>query len=182
MDKNGSFHYCETSKFQAIKLPYENSRLAMYVFLPRQSSSLEAFLENLTSAAWDEWMKKFESLPGHLRLPRFKLTYGAELRAALGKLGMGIAFEPARARFDDISLPPPSIWIGQVLHRAFVEVNEKGTEAAAVTVATIRAMGRWQPPTRTFEMIVNRPFFFAIRDDVTGTVLFLGAVRDPGIT
>ena len=84
------------------------------------------------------------------------------------------------ARFDDINPPPPEIWIAQILHRAFVEVNEEGTEAAAVTAATMPLSAlRASKPPRTFEMIVDRPFFFAICDDQTNTILFMGSVEDP---
>ena len=118
-------------------------------------------------------------MPGHIRLPRFKLMYQAILNSALSQLGMGIAFDPQRARFDTINPPPPEVWIAQILHRAFVDVNEEGTEAAAVTGAMIAASASCQPRIRTFEMIVDRPFFFAIRDDRTNTILFMGSVEEP---
>jgi serpin B len=82
------------------------------------------------------------------------------------------------ARFDAISPPPPAIWIDAVLHRAFVEVNEEGTEAAATTGVLMAASAKYQqPPTRRFEMIVDRPFFFAICDSFTSTLLFMGSVE-----
>jgi serpin B len=107
------------------------------------------------------------------------LTHSANLKATLDKLGMEIAFDPRRARFDTIVLPPPKIWISQVLHRAFVEVNEEGTEAAAVTDATMYFSSEMPSPC-TFEMIVDRPFFFAICDNHTKTILFMGSVEEPG--
>jgi serine protease inhibitor len=181
MGQSGSYFYYEESSFQAVRLPYKTSRLGMYVFLPAKGSSLRKFREKLGSAAWEEWMGRFTWTEGHIRLPRFKLTYRTELTGALEKLGMGIAFDRARARFDGISVPPPEIWLGQVLHQAFVEVNEAGTEAAAVTRVGVTMAAARVPtrPPRRFQMIVDRPFFFAISDSETNTVLFMGCVEEP---
>jgi serine protease inhibitor len=180
MSQYGSYSYYEDSKFQAVCLPYKTSRLAMYVFLPARKSSLRDFQLDLNSGAWDKWMRRFETMEGHLRLPRFKLTYQAALNGPLSQLGMAPAFDPQRARFDTISPPPPAIWIDTVLHRAFVEVNEEGTEAAATTAAMMPASAKYSPPRiRRFEMIVDRPFFFAICDTSTNTILFMGSVEEP---
>jgi serpin B len=180
MSQHGSYPYHEESGFQAVRLGYQNSRLAMYVFLPAKTSSLHEFQENLSSAVWDKWMERLETTRGHILLPRFKLAYSAKLKVALDKLGMGIVFAPGHARFDTISPPPPAIWVDEVLHRAFVEVNEEGTEAAAITEAGLRCLGSMvTKPPRTFQMVVDRPFFFAIRDDHTGTIWFMGAVEKP---
>jgi serpin B len=152
----------------------------MYVFLPAKKSSLREFRLDLNSGAWDKWMRRFEAMEGHIRLPRFKLTYQAMLNSPLSQLGMALAFDPQRARFDAISAPPPAIWIETVLHRAFLEINEEGTEAAAVSAVHMVALSmRPTKPPRTFEMLVDRPFFFAIRDDLTNTILFMGSVEEP---
>ena len=180
MSQYGSYSYYEDSRFQAVCLPYKTSRLAMYVFLPAKKSSLHEFRLDLNSRAWDKWMRRFEAMEGHLRLPRFKLTYQATLNGPLSQLGMALAFDPQHARFDAISPPPPAIWIETVLHRAFVEVNEEGTEAAATTAAMMPASAKYSPPRiRRFEMIVDRPFFFAICDTFTNTILFMGSVEEP---
>ncbi len=180
MSQFGSYSYYEHSRFQAVCLPYKTSRLAMYVFLPAKKSSLREFRLDLDSGAWDKWMRRFEPMAGHIRLPRFKLTCQAMLNSPLSQLGMALAFDPQRARFDAISPPPPAIWIGTVLHRAFVEVNEEGTEAAATTMAMMPLSSEYsRPRIRTFEMIVDRPFFFAICDTFTNTILFMGAVEEP---
>jgi serpin B len=104
-----------------------------------------------------------------IMLPRFNLEYEILLNDALKALGMEVAFD-SRANFDDIA---PGLFISEVKHKAFVEVNEEGTEAAAVTAVTIAES--YGP----FLFIVDRPFFFAIHDDETGTVLFMGIVIEP---
>ena len=179
MSQFGRYRYYEESKFQAVRLGYKTSNLAMYIFLPRKNSSLREFQQDLNSAAWDKWTGRFETVGGHIRVPRFKLTYMASLKSALATLGMGIAFDPGRAQFDAINPPPSKIWIDEVLHRAFVEVNEEGTEAAAVTVTGFVGSALHAKPERTFEMIVDRPFFFAICDDYTKSMLFMGSVDEP---
>ena len=180
MSRSGPYPYYEESKFQAVRLGYKTSRLAMYVFLPAKRSNLTEFRQDLDAAAWDKWAQGFEVLGGHVGIPRFKLTFESNLRNALAKLGMEIAFDPKRARFDAIIPRPPEVWIDQVLHRAFVEINEEGTEAAAVTAARMVAVSaRPTKPPRTFEMIVDRPFFFAICDDQTRSILFMGSIEDP---
>jgi serine protease inhibitor len=177
MCQDGYYSYYEESEFQAIGLYYKGG-LTMYVFLPAKTSNLREFQQNLTAAVWDQWMGRFKSIEGQIGLPRFMLTYGANLKGALDKLGMGIAFDPRRARFDTIHLPPPELWISQIFHQAFVEVNEEGTEAAAITDATVYFSSE-EPSLRTFSMIVDRPFFFAICDNHTNTVLFMGSVEEP---
>ena len=162
MSQYGSYSYYEDSKFQAVCLPYKTSRLAMYVFLPAKKSSLREFRLDLNSGAWDKWMRRFEAMEGHIRLPRFKLTYQAMLNSPLSQLGMALAFDPQRARFDAISAPPPAIWIETVSAVHMVALSMRPTK-----------------PPRTFEMIVDRPFFFAIRDDLTNTILFMGSVEEP---
>jgi serine protease inhibitor len=151
----------------------------MYVFLPAKTSHLEEFVQTATAAALMDWIGRFQRLEGGIQLPRFTLTHTAELKGALSKLGMEIAFDPQRAQFDAIHLPPPP-GIGRIVHRAVVDVNEEGTEAASMTAATFLSSEEPEKTERTFEMIVDRPFFFLIYDRITSTILFMGAVEDPG--
>lgn len=174
MFQSGDYRYYEGEGFQAVGLPYGKGRMSMYVFLPDEDSGLEEFARSLNVANWDKWMNGFAEAQGTVGLPRFKLEYGEELNTALTSLGMGPAFDPRRADFRGMTGPPA--WISRVVHKTFVDVDEEGTEAAAVT-AVIMA-GSLAPP-KTFRMIVNRPFFFAIRDNMTGTNLFMGSVSDP---
>jgi len=177
----GSFRYSEQREFQAVVFPYQGSRIAMYVFLPARNSSLEKLHSSLSAARWDMWRKQFAQTRGSVHLPRFKMSYSAWLKGSLVNLGMGRAFDPERAEFGGIRNEPPQVWIDQVLHRAVAEVNEEGTEAAAVTMSVIMATSALRPhrPEPYFEMIVDRPFLFLIRDETSGNILFLGSVVDP---
>lgn len=180
MRRSGYYPYHEESTFQAVRLPYQGDRVGMYIFLPSKMSGLPAFLRTLTAAEWSRWMWTFAKTEGMVGLPRFRFEHSVELVSILANLGMAEAFDPERAQFGGMALPPPPIYIGQVIHRALVEVNEEGTEAAAVTMGTLSLSAAMRSPTpRKFQMILDRPFFFAIRDDHSNMLLFMGAVNNP---
>lgn len=180
MLQGGTFRYYEQSEFQSVCLPYLNYDILMYIFLPARNSNLRTFHKALNSAAWERWMKKFENVPGTLRLPRTRIDYAAGLRTALTNLGMGVAFDRERAEFTGIKNDLPAIWIDDILHRTFVEMNEEGTEAAAATMGMVfGASMKPQRPQRHFQMIVDRPFLFFISERQTGNILFTGSVADP---
>lgn len=170
MSQSGHYDYYETGEFQAVSLPYGAGRISMYVFLPKLTYSIGDFQKALTSNNWQRWMGSFENTRGDITLPRFRLEYGQDLLKALVALGGN---EIAQVDFHGIGAG--LLLISHVIHKTMVEVNEEGTEAAAATaVVTRKAM-----PPEPFRMIVDRPFFTAIRDNLTGAVLFEGFVLDP---
>jgi serpin B len=118
--------------------------------------------------------------PGDVMLPRFKVDYEVKLNDALKALGMEEAFDPAVADFSGLAKVAAGqrIFISEVRHKAFAEVNEEGTKAAAVTSVTATLTSVTIPP-KPFVMKVDRPFFFAIRDNTTGSLLFMGSVLEP---
>ncbi len=177
MRQSARFNYLETDDFQAVELPYGNGRTSMFIFLPRETVGLDGFLKRLTLDNWQVWLSLFVSREGELLLPRFKMEYKTSLNDALTQLGMGIAFDLERADFSLMGTGQRRFAIGDVKHKSFVEVNEEGTEAAAVTSVEMVLAA---VPQNRFRMVVNRPFFFLIRDNEMGTVLFLGAVVNPG--
>lgn len=176
MSQTGDYRYLETNEFQAISLPYSQGRFSLYVFLPKPNSTLNTFYQQLNPQTWEQWMRQFRKRDGTIVLPRFKLEYGIELSNALKALGMGVAFDAQTADFSAMSAVAAKI--DQVKHKTFVEVNEEGTEAAAVTSVGIRATSI-QMPTEPFQMTVDRPFFCVIRDNQSGTVLFMGSIVNP---
>jgi serine protease inhibitor len=176
MVQSGEFPYYETRDFQAIMLPYGDRRLSMTVFLPAENSSLAAFQERLDYEHWTEWKKQFRKKEGRIVLPRFKLEYEVSLNDPLKQLGMTLAFDPRRADFSAMC-PDARVNIDEVKHKTFVEVNEEGTEAAAVTGVTMTLTAFM--PSQPFSMVVDRPFFCMITDHKTGLVLFMGSIVEP---
>ena len=168
MRREGEYPYFRGTNFEATRLPYGDGRLGMYIFLPNRDSSLNKFLRNLNAENWEGWISQFQDRRHEMMLPRFKLEYEVRLNDTLEALGMGIAFGGGA----DFSGMGPSLFISEVRHKTFVEVNEEGTEAAAVTavvgVKSIPSVFR-----------VDRPFFFAIYDAETETILFMGTVTEP---
>ncbi|MDE3068500.1 MAG: serpin family protein [Verrucomicrobiota bacterium] len=171
-----TFSYQEGDDFQAVRLPYTGGRLEMLLFLPATNSTPRQLLARFNAKSWrDKILPHFEDRPGTLILPRFKLDYSADLNGPLKALGMRRAFSP-RADFSAMADQP--LFVSQVKQKSYVEVNEEGTEAAAVT--TVVMVGLARPlPRSPFEMIVDRPFLFVIRDRPTQTILFVGIVGDP---
>jgi serpin B len=175
-----NLQYYQNEMFQAISLPYGEGRLSMYIFLPFKEVSLKTFYESLNAENWQKWLNQFDSPDKSgehtgeilIGLPRFKLEYSIELNDALKALGMEIAFQEGA---DFSAMTPSRLRIDLVKHKTFVEVNEEGTEAAAVTgVAITRGIS-----DEMIEMIVDRPFFLVIRDNQTGTILFMGSIVEP---
>ena len=183
MSTSGNFSYYSGENCQVARLPYGRDKIAMYVFLPNEGVSLDSFIASLNQTVLNEYISRLESV-GDLavKLPKFKVEYGLKsLNSVLEKLGMGIAFEPSEANFSGIaSTAQQNLYISYVDHKAIVEVNEEGTEAAAVTVVGIGQTTslRHEPPS----FVVDRPFFFEIRDDRSGSVLFMGKIANPAET
>ncbi|MFN6469188.1 MAG: serpin family protein [Nostoc sp. SerVER01] len=175
MSQEGDYRYYENEQFQAVSLPYgKDGKVSFYIFLPKQNSNLKAFSQNLNVETWEKWMTQFNKQKGFIRLPRFKTEYDVTLNNALKVLGMEEAFSN-KANFSGMG---KNFAISQVKHKTFVEVNEEGTEAAAATSVGIVATSLRQEP-EPFRMIVDRPFFCAIRDNQTGSVLFMGSIVEP---
>ena len=177
MSQEDEYLYYETNQFQAVSLPYGDSRLSLYVFLPQPHSSLVDFQSSLTAENWSNWITQFGRRSGAVKLPRFQFEYEMGLKSILESLGMGLAFDPTRANFAKLS--PDPTFISQVKHKTFIEVNEEGTEAAGSTSIGITVTSVTPEPEPPFEMVVDRPFFVAIRDNATGAILFMGAIVEP---
>lgn len=175
MSRTSEYGYYQGNNFQSVRIPYGNKRVSMYVFLPNQDSCLDEFYQNLTIENVKKWMSEFQEKRVSLVLPRFQFEYEVELNNVLKNLGMEMAFDANRANFGKMCSIPPNIYIGKVKHKTFVEVNEHGTEAAAATSVEIKCGGI----PEVLHMVVDRPFFFMIRDEQTETILFMGSVTEP---
>ncbi|MCL6574388.1 MAG: serine protease, partial [Bacillus sp. (in: Bacteria)] len=162
--------------FQAVSLPYGDGEMSMNVFLPKETSSLDDFKKTLTNDNWKKWSSEFHEKEGTIMLPKFQLEYEVLLNEPLKKLGMMTAFAKG-ANFTKMIKEPDPLWISKVKQKTFIDVSEKGTEAAAVT--SIEVVTESVNLDGPFHMEVNRPFFISITDDETGMVLFIGSISNP---
>jgi serine protease inhibitor len=176
MIQEGEFDYFEDSDFQVISLPYGDGDFSMIVFLPRMERNVDSLIAQLNEDNWEKWIGSFSEKEGTIQLPRFTLEYELKLNDALKTLGMAIAFDPFQADFTKLYQGPQNAYISEVKHKSFVEVNEEGTEAAAVTSVGI-AVTSVDP--EIFWMRVDRPFVFAIRENHSQTILFIGKIIEP---
>jgi serpin B len=177
MAQSGNYPHFKGENFQAVSLPYGQGGAAMYLFLPNEGVSLNSFLGGLTFQNWQQWMNSFRNAPGDVKLPRFKMEYSRDLNNPLKALGMEVAFTQGKADFSGIR-EQKDLFISQVKHKAVLEVNEEGSEAAAATSVGMSTTSMRREPER-FNFIADRPFLLAIRDQQTGAILFLGAVFEP---
>jgi serine protease inhibitor len=177
MAQGGHFDYLRGPKFQAVRLPYGHA--AMYVFLPDRDSSLKEFEESLTAENWSTWLSEISSKDGYLELPRFRSDYHESLTATLSALGMGRVFTNV-ASFRPLVGSPAGAELTRVLQVISIKVDENGTEAVSATYTGGVVGGvSGGPRPEPFRMIIDHPFFFAICDNQTGSILYMGAINDP---
>jgi serine protease inhibitor len=174
MSQSGDYQYYRGDKFQAVRLFYGAKGASLDLFLPDEDSSIDDFLKSLSFDKCGQWTRMFRQAEGDIKIPRFKMDYESSLNDALKAMGMGVAFVAGKADFSGMR-DQNDLYISEVKHKAVVEVNEEGTEAAAATSVTIRALSAMQ----RFTFIVDRPFLMMIRDRRTDAILFMGVVVDP---
>lgn len=174
MKSDSNFRYFMTEKFQAIDLPYSKGDYAMTVILPNQGFNINTVIKDFNQDNFNLWLKSFKKRYGHLAMPRFKLEFKKSFKDILSEMGMGIAFNESRADFTRIN-KMGGLFISEVLHKSFLEINEEGTEAAAVTVVEVS----YTSVGDDFRMTVNRPFLLVIRETKNNTILFLGKIVEP---
>lgn len=169
----GSLPYFENELFQAIDLAYADSAFTMSIFLPKPGHTVNEVIGELNNTNWEQWMQSFVYQELLFSFPKFKMEYEESLVKVLTDMGMGIAFAPGLADFTGIA--DATLNIDEVKHKAVIEVNEEGSEAAAVTSVVIIETSVPLIP----QMYVTRPFVFAIRDAQANSVLFIGKMMDP---
>ncbi len=179
MSQYHEFPYHATDTFQMIDLPYGSEQYSMTIMLPKEGSTLEALVAQLDASTWSQWIEQMEMSEGTIQIPRFRIAYKALLNDMLRALGLGIAFDGARADFSGISQAVyennQRLFISRVLHNTFVQVDEEGTEAAAATGVEVSLTS----VSPGFTMRVDRPFLFVIRERTSNTLLFIGTIGRP---
>lgn len=166
--------FMDGGTFTALEMPYEEYELSMIVFLPKKADGLAAFEKTLTAGNLAKWQAKLSDHQVDIRLPKFKTTAEFRLDKVLHEMGMRDAFDKEKADFTGLS-SVKELFITAVVHKAFVDVNEAGTEAAAATAVAIGLQSLPQPAT----FHADHPFVYLIRDNKTGSVLFMGRVVNP---
>jgi len=162
-----------TPTARIIELPYGGGAFSMTIVLPREDLTVDSVVSELTLDDWNSWIAALDTTSAELYLPKFKLENSLSLVHPLTGLGMGVAFSDF-ADFSKINRAG-GLTITDVLHKTYVDVNEEGTEAAAVTAVVIGFVCACQPaPVR-----IDRPFLFALRENLSGTILFMGVIRRP---
>ncbi len=163
--------------FSAVKIPYGNGQYNMVVMLPKEDKNSQDIIDALSGSGWNNWMKSFKVTDDvRIVMPRFKYAFETKLKDVLKIMGMQKAFDDKAADFSDIS--DEFLYISDAVHKSYIDVNETGTEAAAVTgiIFGTTSVGN-EPPVIPF--IVDKPFVYAITEKDTGAILFIGEVNNP---
>lgn len=176
MRQSGTYQYLAGANFTAARVPYGGGRFSMLLVLPDSGITLGDFVAGLTAGELNGWMSQLQPTAGTIFLPRFTATFGPQsLNAPLISLGMGVAYCPNPADFAALASTPSCI--SDVRHATVVQVDESGTVAAGATGVTIAptVVGPGSP----FQLLLDRPFLYAIQDDRSGGLLFIGVMMDP---
>jgi serpin B len=175
MNQTAEFGYLETESFQGLELPYVDDELSMIIFLPKEIDCLDEFEKTLTVENLSKWLNKLYKCEVVVSVPKFKMTSEFDLASVLKSMGMTDAFS-SNANFSGIN-GQRDLFISAVIHKAYVDVNEEGTEAAAATAVTMKLTSVM--PGRIPVFKADHPFLFLIRDNDSGSILFIGRVMNP---
>jgi serpin B len=180
MHRTGSYNYFNGGTFQALEILYKSGDLSMIVFLPKDVDGLPAFEQSLTPSNTRQWLSQLQPVPRVIvTFPKIKVTEQFELGRTLASMGMPAAFKLGAADFSGMT-GNRELFLSAVIHKAFIDVNEAGTEAAAATAAVMVGMAMRAPDrTPPTEFRADHPFLFLIRDNRSGSILFMGRVTDP---
>ncbi len=176
MYKSETMPYYENDKYQVAKLSYKGNKMSMYVFLPNENSSIDNFVKDFSEDEFLNASKNLKTKKVNLYLPKFKTECSFELTESLKELGMKSAFGTGA----DFSGVADQLFVSKIIHKTYIDVNESGTEAAAVT-AVICELGASPNSFKVKEisMIVDRPFFFVLSDDESNIPVFMGVITEP---
>jgi serpin B len=173
----GSFRYLDSPEIKVLEMPYVGDDLAMVVLLPQKVDGLAAVEKDLTVEKVAGWIGKLAMVPYvEVWMPKFKMDSDFILKDTLAAMGMKLAFDPGKADFSGMNGGSERLCVNEVVHKAYVTVNEKGTEAAAAT--RMGFFGAGEDPDRPV-FRADHPFIFLIRNVRNGAILFMGRVADP---
>lgn len=177
MNQQSGFKYYEDSVIKAIELPYKEDKASMMIFLPNTNNGIGEFEKSFDLRYYLDIMASLETKDVRLSLPKFETTCKFKLCSALSRMGMPLAFSKDYADFSGMT-GKPELYISDVIHQAFIHVDELGTEAAAATAVTTRCMMA-RPLDNIKVFNADHPFIFLIKDNATGSILFMGKIMNP---
>jgi len=167
---NASF----TEDFAAVELPYKNGKFSMFLFLPEEGKGVGDLVSALDGNTWSQWLEGFSEVEKFtIEMPKFEFEYERSLAEDLKSMGLDVAFSDTEADFSGIS--PEYLYITDVIHKTYIKVNEEGTEAAAVTAVVMGVTSAG--PVNYLRL--DRPFLFAITENSSQSILFMGKVAEP---
>jgi serpin B len=176
MTTEEKFNYAATDNYTAVELPYKNGKFSMHLFLPSNGTSLDELIDKLDGESWNEWIEAFsEHEKVQVTIPKFKFDYQRSLGDDLSGMGLGVAFTED-ADFSGIS--EIDLLISKVIHKTYIDVNEEGTEAAAVTAVEI-GVTSIGPGGGPVIIRLDRPFLFAITENSSKSIVFIGKMMEP---
>ncbi len=176
MTTESKFNYAATEDFTAVELPYKNDKFSMHLFLPAFGSGVDELIGKLDGDSWNEWLEAFsEHEKVQVTIPKFKFDYQRSMGGDLSGMGLGIAFTDD-ADFSGIS--DIDLLISKVIHKTYIDVNEEGTEAAAVTAIEI-GVTSVGPGGGPVVIRLDRPFLFAITENSSKSIVFIGKMMEP---
>ena len=164
-------------KFTAVELPYGSDKFSMVVMIPKSEYTVEEVINELSVESWEDWTDKLHETEMTLKMPKFKYEFKTLLNDHLKNMGLGVAFGGG-AEFPLMVEEFQNLFISRVIHKTFIDVNEEGTEAAAVTVVEVGNTSVGETPL----ININRPFLYTIREKTSGALVFMGKVGRPGST
>jgi len=182
MHQSEKFRYMENDDLQALEMNYKGDALSMMVLLPKERDGLASLERSLSANQLRQWSESMQTKMVDVYLPKFKLESKFSLKKTLQAMGMAEAFDPAKADFSGMTdaarvrSTAAGLYIFAVIHKAYVDVNEEGTEAAAATAVGMRLTAAPEEPP-VFR--ADHPFIFLIRDNRSGSILFIGRLVSP---
>ena len=180
MNRAGSYPYYEDAKIQALEIPYKDNIASMIIFLPNAKDGLPEFEKLFDFKYYSDILDSFQPTEVRLSLPKYKIDSRIGLGNTLSQMGMPLAFSPGSADFSGMT-GARDLCISKVIHQAFIEVDEKGTEAAAATAVVMMCTSA-RAPSDLKVFRADHPFIFIIKDNSTGSILFIGKMMRPEIS
>ncbi|MBU3101336.1 MULTISPECIES: serpin family protein [Clostridium] len=176
MNGDINVEYLKENNFEAIKMPYKDKNFGMYILLPNVNSSVDSLMKEMSYENWNKWKKQFKAEVRIVEMPKLHMEYEQELNKMLMGYGMKRAFKPG-ADFSKMS-KDNDLYISLVKQKCYIDVDEKGTEAAAATAVIMNKTSSVNP-SQMGKFIVDRPFIYVITDNKTDSILFMGNVAKP---